>query len=1094
MKSDNWYQASAQQVADRLHTDLKNGLRRRQVRQRLRQNGENTIYPVPRRWFYNCLRRVLLDFTTILLIVMAIIAVWLEQSTEAAILTGGAVLYVIVSIAVFTRAQHVLERMDRFTLPVVRVVRDGKIYMVEQNKLVVGDLVYLSRGDIVPADLRLSQTEEFSTQEDNLFAVQARSVKDALTIGRATLSPQVRNNMAYASTLVATGHAQGIVVATGDDTLVSRLKKNTPVIAHEKMSAMDTLQQYSRVWSVVMLGLLFFLTVLHLVIYGDGDLYASFLYALTFAVSSMSEMLVPFACVVVACGIYHGVRRYRDSNAGYVIKKPLAIDRLKDLTCLVLPKDGVFTSGQFDAELISTTKHTYHVADSRAYGKMERCATYALLSTGQYSTQVLSDRAQYGQRSAEDDALITLAKRLGIYHAQLDQSYPLLAHREVDRDCSFPTSLVRTNTGTIAVMRGTPTEILHACGSYRTGKEGRPMDENMRKKLLEQYRKLARENMHIIAVASKKSIYQHLRFPGALHQNMQFEGFVSFRAPFLRGVGQTVKKCRDAGIKVVMLCDDDNEEHFYFAKQLGIISNDGEVIGREDYAALPVDIKRKAVSYYKMYCGLDALQQSEVIHYLRLRGERVGYLGASLTDLPMMQQANVTFTRSVQISSASHGAFSSAQAALVTASKADTHAQYGCEALKFTADVIVSDADAKGNGGFNAIADAIAGAKLIDRNLSSMVRYLFTSQVARFCMVLLSVIFGAPFISALQVYLWGLVFDFLSVLIIAFERPVEEEVFYTKYSARQRLRHPIRMFRYATANALVWSLLSIGAYFLPALFGFSLTDTENTTAAFLMICVMQLMVLLSYKRERWIFRRGARFSGSLVLYVLFVIELFALFFLLPGFGAAFGVYPLRGIQWIFVAGLTLIGAICLEIIKYFYYQKDLIGIRTEERRKKQERKALHKASKQEQRAARLEKKDRRSAQKHAKNAARKDHPDIEAAIDGYHGRYIAGVEPDEGAAVSAVHQGSSSLGKTVRFDSTKKITENSKTDRITEQPTDDQTEALLRLFQTKTVEMPKEVSAQLGKESADAGDIADATSTKVEKDVAGDKSSLPASR
>ena len=86
------------------------------------------------------------------------------------------------------------------------------------------------------------------------------------------------------------------------------------------------------------------------------------------------------------------------------------------------------------------------------------------------------------------------------------------------------------------------------------------------------------------------------------------------------------------------------------------------------------------------------------------------------------------------------------------------------------------------------------------------------------------------------------------------------------------------------------------------------------------------------------------------------------------------------------------------------------------------------------------------------------------------------------------------MGKTVRFDSTKKITENSKTDRITEQPTDDQTEALLRLFQTKTVEMPKEVSAQLGKESADAGDIADATSTKVEKDVAGDKSSLPASR
>lgn len=1002
MKKNLWYQLTPDETARILHTDLKNGMKRRDLKAALRRDGDNIIYPISRNLFYDGLKRILLDFTTILLLAVALIAAAFDVYSSAALLAYIVLFYLILSVGVYIRSQQMLESMERYTLPVVRVMREGKIYMVEQKKLVRGDLVFLHKGDIVPADLRLIASEHFVTQEDNLFDVQTFTEKNAAVMYAAQVSPDLCANMAYASTLVVQGEATGIVVETGEDALVCVLGKNAPVISHEKISAMESLRRFSRIWSLCMLGVIFLLTALHLVLHGGVRLFDAFLMSLSYAVSSMSEMLVPFGCIVIACGIYGGIRKYRDVNSGYVIKKPIAIDRLRQLTCLVLPKEGVFTAKEYDAELICTSNHTYKVVDTQAKWKMERIALYALLSTGQYGPNVIADREQYAKRSTEDVSIIAMAKKMNLYNSQLDREYPLLDHLEKGENSRFFTSLVRHGQEVTAIVRGGPMDILSRCGTYVSGGETRILDEKTRNRLINLYRKLARQTMHIVAIASKKSAYNNLRFADTLQQNMVFEGFVVFRVPFLRGVGQSIQKCRRAGIKLILLAENGSEENYYFAKHLGIIRDDGEVLQRADYEALVPDIKQQAVSYYKMYCGLTAAQQSEVIHNLRLNGERVGFLGHDLSDLQMMRQANVTFTRSITISAGRRRGVVAVNNDLVTASTADIYAHQGCEALKFASDVIVSDVDAKGNGGFNAIADAIAGAKLIDRNLMNVVRYLFTSQIARLLLVVVSAVCSVSLITPVQLAVWGLIFDLLSVFIFAFERPVEEEVLAMRNSAKDLLQHPGRMFRYCTLFALIWALPSLFVYFVPLLFANPPGALARGGAAFLAACVMQLLVLLCYKRDRWLFRRGVRFSGIFVLYFLLMLEFLALCFLLPNFGAVLGLYAPGSLLLRLVLLTVAVGAALLEVTKYFYYKKDLAEVRKAEKKQKKHH-AKHKEDSVRPKHGKKMKKQQKDD----------TFSDISAAIDGYHGRYIAGIEPeDRVTATSGVYPGK---GETLQY-------------------------------------------------------------------------------
>lgn len=916
--TDNWYQMTADDAAAKLKTSMTEGLSRKAVRTSQRKHGKNEIYPVSKITFYNCLKSITLDYTSYLLIASALIAAVFEETVGAWTLVVLVVLNLVATILAYAKSQKTLESMDRYTLPVVRVIREGRLFMVDQKQLVVGDLICLSRGDIVPADARLVSSHDLCVDEERLFGKGGGSgihFKTAEIALHETLPPEKQRNMLFAGTLVTSGEATAIVSAIGEATVICITDKNRPIISHESMPLLGRLQKISRTWSLVVIAAVFVMTLLDFAMpRTDSSLFESFISAMSFAVSTMSEMYVAFGYIVLACAIWQTTQLFRESgNAGAILKNPLCMDNLRHITTLVVPKEGIFTTRDTVADRIYAEDKLYDFSDRRGRRAMERPILYAILSTGMYGERYLKKQSSTQgaklTQTEEEASILALARRMDIYNVRLDRAYPLLDHVGVGGESEFETSLVSHKDNYIAISRGETEQILTRCAYYY--KNGRIMllSNEVRSQILIAYRKLVRQTYSIVAVASHAYQYNNLKFVGAAQHDMVFEGFVAFRVPYLRGIGQLVADAQEAGIKIVLTSERPAASEVYFARQIGIIDKKDRAVDGAELHKMKEAIRRTNASYYRLYCGLDTQQKLEVIRYLRREGEVVGVVGRRLEDLCLLREADVSFAQNIAVQTGGPG-----KRDTVVSNVSDSAVRDGCEALKFESDIIISDATQTGQGGFRAILDAVGIAKNTDMNVLRIMRYLLCTQTARFLLVLYMILFNREGMSAVQSLFAGLFMDFMSIFVIAFQKP-SPDVLRNSVDAEPWLRHPIRTGIPQILMGIAWACTAVTASFIAGAVGLAEGALGIGSVLFVTSCLISVLTLFSVQREDYLWQPGVRMTALHTLYLLAVIELFLLFFLFPTFGTVFGVSAFSPGALIVIGILCIVALILIECIK-----------------------------------------------------------------------------------------------------------------------------------------------------------------------------------
>ncbi len=930
MMDQNWYQMSIDAVLKRLGSSKADGISRAKAK-KLRRKFKNNIYPVSKITFYQCIRSMTMDYTSYLLIITALIAAVFEESVSAWPVIIMVVLNLAAVLISYTKAQKTLEGMDRYTLPVVRVVREGRLYMLAQTELVPGDLICLSRGDIVPADARLISDEGFCVDETYLFGdddedsdahgqpLRKSTRKIAHKLAdiaiHETVPAQKQRNMVFASTLVTSGEARAVVTATGEDTVVCITDRNRPIITHENMPILGTLARIGKIWSLVVIGAVFALTLLQFLMPGGVDsLFDSFIKSMSFAVSTMSEMYMAFGCIVLACAVLQSVHGYREKGSGAIIKNALCMENLKKMTCLVLPKEGVFTTRESTVDRIMAGDRLYDITDRKARRAMERPILYSILSTGSYGLDYLQKQSEGGGHVAggeEESAILSLARSMEIYNVRLDRAYPCVEHKGVGGESLFETTLVKHKDEHIAYSRGEPELILSRCSYYY--KDGRILllTPEIRAKILQTYKKLVRSVYSAVAVASRVHIYNNLRHIGAAQREMVFEGMLAFRVPYLRGVGQLITDAKEAGIKVMLFSERSANEEYYFARQLGIVTEEAECIDGAALSKLREDVRRTNASYYRVYCGLDTSQKQELLSHLREEGECVGVLGRELSELCLMRAADVSFTQNVAVET---GGAQKKETAMSRAS--EFAGEDGCEALKFESDVIVSDADRNGGGGFAGILDTVRIARDTDRHVLRIIRYLLCSQTARFLIVLYTILFAKSGMSATQALFSGLFCDFFAVLVLALQRP-SQDALRAKADAddAKAMKRPVKANLSCMFLGVMWGFASILASLIAVGTGMAATALESGSVLFITSTLISVMMLFSLGREDFVFAPGIRLSALHGLYLLTLTELFLLFFLFPTFGTVFGVAAFSAPAWLIVVVCMLTMLALAECVK-----------------------------------------------------------------------------------------------------------------------------------------------------------------------------------
>lgn len=914
--ASKWYDKSAFQTASLLGTDVNTGLNRDEVKKRRRLDGENDIYPTPKKNYKTYLAHLLTDYNSILMLTVLIIAAIFEETENLYVMLSVLLTYYIIAMAAYMKSHSVLDDMGKGALPNVKVLRAGKLFMIKQRQLVKGDIIYVSAGDIIPCDARLCESSELEVLEVNVTGVAHAVRKSARFEEYHDIAPAEQKNMLFASSIVTMGNGKAICCEVGKDTLVSVMKKNQPIVSHEKLKIFDKIAIFCRRWTLFMTLTVMALTLLT-VFFGKSEsgLFGAFISGVSLAVSSMSEFYTAFGFIVLACGIFGALNRKNELNRGALIKNSAKLDDIKDLTCLIVPKEGAFSIRGMQVQKIYANGDTYEKSE-RGYKKnAARLIRYALISTGKYGAGRLTSNNTSGQNiyTPEEDAILRAAEYLSEYNIGLEKRYPLISHLDRSARGILDTSLVRYENGYFISVRGDYTEILNRCSYYTEDSRVYNMTEDKLNEIYIEAEKLVRQSYRVIAVASKDVTVDNLRRVGNSYDDLTLEGLLAIKEAVLPEAAKNVLRFKNASCKVIMLADDMSENNYVVAESLGIVSSPENVINGRELSLTKEGLIRINLDKYALYQGLNLAQKRLIVRFLQESGEKVGYLCSSLDEIILMKDADVGFAQSITLSDRAGGSgVDLSRHNIPIYSKDAGSNSRGCEALKFVSDVVVSEPDESGTGGFNAIIDAILCAKSVYANLHRMLKYMISSQLSRLLLVFISVFLDFNALIPPQILFSGLMVDLAAIIIIAFEKP-DPLLLKEHKSVSKKLEHP---FLYNPEASLFGILLAVivslgGAILLKQSV---LTQANIGTYCFVSFVFAQIALLNECKRESSSFDKNIKVNGAFLSMIAMLSIFLVCGFVFPSFGELFGICKISSKAFV----MTFIPAAVITLVYEFF--------------------------------------------------------------------------------------------------------------------------------------------------------------------------------
>ncbi len=593
------------------------GLTSAEAAQRLRQNGANAIKSGKKKSKLMLFFAQFKDLMTLILVaaaaLSAVLAFLTRDKNELA--DTGILLFIIFLNAVVGflqqyRADAALEKLKKLSSSTAKVVRDGKILVVDAETLVVGDVIELAEGDRVPADCRILSSSDFRTDESSLTGESRPVKKRECTVSKPSLAE--RANTAFMSTFCVHGTARCLVVATGMDTEMGKIA----ALLKEQKEAPSPLDR-----TVAKLGKVISATVLAVaaVLFLGGLIAArvSFLQnvmnAVAVAVAAIPEGMGAVVTVILAMG----VQRMAKSRA--VMRKLSAVQSLGSCSVICSDKTGTLTKNRMTVEEIATdfSKPDERYSNSPLQGRLLMCMRACHTVKGSAGGYV---------GDPTEVALVEYADRCG-------------ARGEFRIVGGTPFSSARKRMSVVAEREGSRrlyakggAEILLKCCD-KMGTEGgeRPLTEADRAAILARCRQMEGRAMRVLAFAEGE---------GEEERGLTFLGLAAMLDPPKEGVKEAVEACARAGVKTVMITGDSPETAFAIASRLGIAAARSEVITGEEIDAMGAEYAQNAQKY-SVYARVSPGHKSQIVKALQERGEVVAMTGDGVNDAPALRAADV---------------------------------------------------------------------------------------------------------------------------------------------------------------------------------------------------------------------------------------------------------------------------------------------------------------------------------------------------------------------------------------------------------------------------------------------------------------------
>ncbi|BCI60452.1 cation-translocating P-type ATPase [Solibaculum mannosilyticum] len=868
-----WHSQNIEEIFEVLHTS-EDGLSDAEAADRLRKNGRNELRSKPPKTIFQMLKAQIIDPMVLILIGAAAFSAVLQEWTEAIVIFSIVVLNALIGIVQEKKAQSSLEALRNMSAPTARVLRQGEESIVPASELVTGDVVLLSDGDMVPADMRLIHSVNLKVQEASLTGESVPSEKDADQLLSEDCLLGDRSNMVYTSSIVTYGRAIGVVVATGMDTqvgnianmLVDQDELDTPL--KQKLNAVGK--------TLTIVGL-----IVCVLIFAIGALYQrplipQFLVAISLAISIIPEGLPATATIVMALG----VQRMAKKNA--LIRKLPAVETLGSATVICSDKTGTLTlnkmtvthiaiNGDFEAGRTTPIKSA-----AERHPEVYQELVYAAALCNDASL----DPDQEGEIIGDptEGALIHMAQAFGINHESLEDEYPRLFEQPFDSDRKRMTTVHRIKDKWIAYTKGAVDEMVPLCTHILTSQGVRPITEDDRIHITKLCLHMSENALRVLGFAMKTLSSVPEEDEDNLEFDMTFIGAVGMIDPPRREVAESIRTCREAGIRTIMITGDHKVTAMAIAKELGIYQDGNTVLSGDELDAMTDQELDQWVKNTTVFARVSPADKLRIIQSLKRTGEVAAMTGDGVNDSPALKAADIGVAMGIT----------------------------GTDVAKDASDMILLD------DSFTTIAYAIKEGRRVYRNIQKVIQFLLVGNIAEILTLFVATVFNwdAPLL-AVHILWVNLATATLPALALGVD-PASKNIMKHKPVKSGTLFEKDLVRRVVTQGIFV-SAMTIAAYWI----GVSLGDhTVGQTMAFCVLAFSQMLRAFNQRSNTepiWIRAEGI----NPWLFVSFGVSLLLMSCILfiPALQGMFQLTLLNATQWLIVAGLSFASILQVEIVK-----------------------------------------------------------------------------------------------------------------------------------------------------------------------------------
>ena len=605
---DDYKEISAKDKNDLLksyETD-ENGLSTKQADERLEKNGQNVVVKREKKSAFSFFVKSFNDKFIYILILLAVIDFLLADKLGAFIILGIAFVSAMIKFVQEYSTYRFNQRLEQNIFNTTTVLRNKKAKEIRIENVVVGDIIELNAGSIIPADVMLIESKD-------LFLNQSVFTGESVLVEKTIVTNDAKeifgiNNICLMGSSVVSGSGKAVVIETGFNTYLGRMSKNLNT-KKEKTNFEKGMDGITKLLIKYMVVVSIFVFIIYAFI--RRDYVEALLFALSVAVGITPSMLP----MIVNVNLTKGTKTLAKKKT--LVKNSESIQNLGAIDILCTDKTGTLTKNKI------TLQKYINVMGEEDLGILKYAFVNSYYGTG---IKNLVDRAviTYGNQHKIKDVL---------------KEYTKIDEIPFDYTRKRMSVVVKYENEHIMITKGAIEEILKCCKNVKYKDEILDLDEKLSKQIIVNANNLSNVGMQVIALAEKKEYPGEDVFSSKDEENMTFVGYVAFLDPPKKGVKQTITNLKKMGVKTKILTGD----NAYATKNIcGIVGlrSDNIIIGSQLDEMSDDELKKK-IEEVDVFARLNPMQKERVVRLYKENGHVVGYMGDGVNDAPSLHTADV---------------------------------------------------------------------------------------------------------------------------------------------------------------------------------------------------------------------------------------------------------------------------------------------------------------------------------------------------------------------------------------------------------------------------------------------------------------------